>query len=85
MHVVLECRAGSFKLSLQGTFVSSAPDGCCCLGCCLFRSQGGPTEDDLPGDVAACLDGWVEGPTWAAPLNNRQLAALLLMMSAARE
>jgi hypothetical protein len=35
--------------------------------------------------MAELLDGWVEGPTWAAPLNNRQLTALLLVMHAARK
>ena len=44
--------------------------------------QGGPTEDILD---AAGVDGWIEGPTWASPLNSSQLTALLLLLNAARE
>jgi hypothetical protein len=44
--------------------------------------QGGPPEDLLD---AAAVDGWIEGPTWASPLNSSQLTALLLLLSAARE
>lgn len=36
-------------------------------------------------ELAASLDGFVEGPTWATPLNNRQLAALLLLLHTTRK
>lgn len=49
----------------------------------LFVVQGGPSEE-LSG-VVGLLDGWIEGPTWAGPLNNRQLTALLLVLHAARK
>jgi hypothetical protein len=45
--------------------------------------QAGIIRQDEPW--RALLDGWVEGPTWAAPLNSRQLNALLLVMHAARK
>lgn len=45
--------------------------------------QDGPPEGVL--EAAAALDGWIEGPTWASPLNTSQLTALLLLLHAARE
>ena len=33
---------------------------------------------------SAGLDGWLEGPTWGAPLNPQQLLALLSQMQAQR-
>jgi hypothetical protein len=79
----LRCLAPAARTAGPPPLPDCMQSGLSCWGCrapqvCAFGwSQNGPAKELIEGSG---LDGWVEGPTWGAPINVQQLAQLLQQM-----